>query len=695
VPRVRVLAVAGLVLGTLIVWSAGYLHPGSHVAIVAGDLFFYWLPAYSLEAERLRAGAVPLWNPYQAGGVPFLATLEAGALYPARLLLLAMDVPSAMKWSTIGHIVLAVVGTYALCRRVGATRAGAIAGAVVFGATFGFQNVYMPAFLEGGAWIPLAALALVRLLEGGGWGWVAVFGVAAGMPGLAGSHQIAVYGTYGMALLAAGLLLDRGSVGLGWPTVGRLVAAGVLALATAAPQVLPTILWSLETSRPAKPLLDAAIEPAPPGGSVWETLRATLVHGPLFLTPYFLSLPAVALAAIGALRGRRLGAVLGVGAVATYVLALGPRTPLFVAYRLLPGLSMFRFPSRLSMLLDFLAAVLAALGLTALARGRMRRAIEAVALAVLVVAITRPLGTDGYLPWTAPADAVGGPPDVFATLARVTGDDRAYVPGETGLGPRRAMLHGIRVLQDQESLSSRRLEAYVSAMAGIPAGADPGWPFNGALPARTPITRPALLDLVAVRGLVLRSDLPPPAHEPPLERVGTFDRRTVWRNASALPRAYTVSRARFVPDETAALAAVVDAGFDGHREAVVVGEPVDALADGPREPFVPARITRDGAEAVEVAVEVERSALLVLADAFAAGWRVTVDGAPRPLLQVNQYVRGVTVGPGDRRVEFDYRPPGLVPALVLAAVAWSAVVVGSLRIAERAQPLPRPVVERD
>jgi len=325
----------------------------------------------------------------------------------------------------------------------------------------------------------------------------------------------------------------------------------------------------------------------------------------------------------------------------------------------------------------------------------MRRAIEAVAIAVLVVAITRPLGTDGYLPWNAPPDVVAGPPAVFAALARVTGDDRAYLPGETGLGPRRAMLHGIRVLQDQESLSSRRLEAYVSAMAGVPAGSDPGWPFNGALPARTPITRPALLDLVAVRGLVLRADLPPPAHEPALERVAAFDRQTVWRNASALPRAYTVSRVRFVPDETAALAAVVDTGFDGHREAVVVGDPIGALAAGPREPFVPTRITRDDGEAVAVAVEVERPALLVLADAFAPGWRVTVDGAPRPLLQVNHYVRGVAVGPGDRRVEFAYRPPGLVPALVLAVVAWSAVVVGSLRVAERAQPVARPVVERD
>jgi len=257
------------------------------------------------------------------------------------------------------------------------------------------------------------------------------------------------------------------------------------------------------------------------------------------------------------------------------------------------------------------------------------------------------------------------------------------------------MLHGIRVLQDQESLSSRRLEAYVSAMAGVPAGSDPGWPFNGALPARTPITRPALLDLVAVRGLVLRADLPPPAHEPALERVAAFDRQAVWRNASALPRAYTVSRVRFVPDETAALAAVVDAAFDGHREAVVVGDPIGALAAGPREPFVPTRITRDDGEAVAVAVEVERPALLVLADAFAPGWRVTVDGAPRPLLQVNHYVRGVAVGPGDRRVEFAYRPPGLVPALMLAALAWGAVVVGSLRVAERAQPVARPVVERD
>ena len=50
--------------------------------------------------------------------------------------------------------------TYLLCRRLGSTRAGAVAGGLVFGGTFGFQNVYLPPFLEGGAWLPIAALAL-------------------------------------------------------------------------------------------------------------------------------------------------------------------------------------------------------------------------------------------------------------------------------------------------------------------------------------------------------------------------------------------------------------------------------------------------------------------------------------------------------------------------------------------------------
>jgi hypothetical protein len=229
-------------------------------------------------------------------------------------------------------------------------------------------------------------------------------------------------------------------------------------------------------------------------------------------------------------------------------------------------------------------------------------------------------------------------------------------------------------VQDQESLSARRLGAYLSAIYDLDPDDDRGWPFNGSVLRRAPIVRPALLDLLAVRTLLLRDDTRPPARAVPLERVGRFGRRALWVNPNALPRAYTVTRVRFVADESAALAAISSPDFEGHAEAVVVGAPDAVLHQGARVPFTPAHIAVDQAERVGIDVRVDEPSLLVLADAFAPGWRAHVDGESRPLWQVNHLVRGVAVGPGDRRVEFSYRPPGLLLGLTVAVLSWIAVL---------------------
>ncbi len=259
---------------------------------------------------------------------------------------------------------------------------------------------------------------------------------------------------------------------------------------------------------------------------------------------------------------------------------------------------------------------------------------EAVALGLVIGFLIAPLRNDSQLPWTVPPSALQEPREVFSALARLAGEERAAVPGESGLGPHRATLHRIRVLQDQEPLSSR----------------------HGALPIARSIARPELLDLLSVRGLVLPEHERPPDRTPPWERVVTVEGRALYRNPAALPRAYTVTHARYVDDEERALATLLDADFDGREEAVLVGR-ADAtealsLATGPRTPPEPAHIARDLPENVAIDEVVERPSLLVLTDTFAPGWRVEVDGEPRRLWQANYYVRGVLLRPGDRRVEF-------------------------------------------
>jgi uncharacterized membrane protein YfhO len=59
---------------------------------------------------------------------------------------------------------------------------------------------------------------------------------------------------------------------------------------------------------------------------------------------------------------------------------------------------------------------------------------------------------------------------------------------------------------------------------------------------------------------------------------------------------------------------------------------------------------------------------VVLADAWAPGWRAEVDGARVECLRVGGYFRGVAVPAGAREVVFTYRPAGWTWGLRLAGL---------------------------
>jgi hypothetical protein len=533
--RADLVWLVALTFGTWIVWRLFVVAHGGSQKLEVADLFVYFLPAYRFEAARLRAGALPFWNPYQAVGVPFLAMLQPGALYPARLLLLVTDAPRAMGLSTLAHLVLVLLATFALCRTLGLGRAPAAAGAAAYAATFGRAMLFAPPFLEAGAWLPVAALALERLVVDGRWRWVVLLGVSGAMPVLAGGYQAPVYVAYGLAIFALALLLRRGRPRrLAAGTLAlRLSLAALLALGLAAPQLLPTLAWTLGSARDTAALTDIRIDPY-----FWVTWRMRLVNA-----LGALSVPVAVLAVVGFAAEGIFGVVLGLAAAAATLLSLGPGTPWFGIYRLLPGLGMFRFPTRLfTTVVTFLVALGVAFGVAAIGRiaGARQRFASCAVLAFVLFILVPKMRNDGVLPWsTTDAHIVRGMATLFTFLSAADTGDRMFLGGEPrdwGVTARLGMAYRLRTVGDYEPLSARRLGEYLAAVQGVPwVPDDPYRPFVGSAWFDEHMARPALLDLLAVRHLVLPDRVQPPARTP---------RSSGSRRSGRMPSGRTRSRCR-------------------------------------------------------------------------------------------------------------------------------------------------------
>lgn len=78
---------------------------------------------------------------------------------------------------------------------------------------------------------------------------------------------------------------------------------------------------------------------------------------------------------------------------------------------------------------------------------------------------------------------------------------------------------------------------------------------------------------------------------------------------------------------------------------------------------------------VVVRVAQTRPGVLVLADAFYPGWRVLVDGAPGRLVPVDGLFRGVPLGEGAHEVVFEYRPLSVFIGLIVSLVGFALLLL--------------------
>jgi hypothetical protein len=82
------------------------------------DQVYQFAPWRRFTRELLKAGELPLWNPYSLAGTPLVATQQSAVFYPINLLLLAVPFERTFVWSAILRLWTAGMLTFLLARRL-------------------------------------------------------------------------------------------------------------------------------------------------------------------------------------------------------------------------------------------------------------------------------------------------------------------------------------------------------------------------------------------------------------------------------------------------------------------------------------------------------------------------------------------------------------------------------------------------
>jgi hypothetical protein len=345
--------------------------------MILGDETFYFrdfglftYPLAFYHHESFWRGELPLWNPFNDCGLPFLAQWNTLTLYPLSLVYLVLPLPWSLGLFSLLHLWLGGMGMYFLARHwTGSRLAGAVGGII-----FGFNGLTWYALMWTNntaalGWMPWVVLAMDLAWRRGGRA-VAVAGLAGAMQMLAGAPEV--------------ILLTWLALGAFWlmrmwegeaPRIRlclRFIAAWALVVALAAVQLFP-FLDLLRNSQRNTSFGDA--QWAMPVTGCLNYL-VPLFHmqpsetipysqpGQYWTGSYYLGVGAVllALAAVWRARGCRVGLLAGL-AVFGVLIAMGANAPAYpLLKRVLPQLGLLRFPIKSVVLPTFAIPLLAANG---------------------------------------------------------------------------------------------------------------------------------------------------------------------------------------------------------------------------------------------------------------------------------------------------------------------------------------------
>jgi hypothetical protein len=678
-----------------------------------GD-FFYPLKLYT--AERLRAGEIPLWNPWSGAGEPWLANAQSGVFYPPTFFFLLPWPGIAGGLFLLFHFAVAVWGMWRFCRDEGVTAPASALAAAVFAASglaaslSAFWN-HFGAF----AWMP-AILWLARSglrTRGAAAGCALLIGLQA----MAGSPELSA-ATILLALVFA--WFRRAELPGGWretspaETRRRGLVAVALGLGLAAWALLPMTELAIHSQRRAPFAADLREMGAVRAGAVASLLGAgedpagNFFFASLFLGP----IPLAAAAAAFAERQRRglIALLAAAGAIGLLVALAGPPGSWI---RELPGLDRIRYPAKALTVSLFCLAALSGIGLDALRflgdrRARIVLALAAGAGGLAVVALSRQPGPVRAATVVGIAALV-----LLAAIRTESASAGAALAGVAMLSLVAAFaLVNLAVFRFVPGEEIRRVPESSTALARLPGRVltptmgelapwvTRDWAFDSATVrrqresllgytnllsgVRTLRTAAALPTRGAGRIAEAIDDGPDPARAAgaasgrtfwtPFSGTGGETSAGRWRRASIepfRPRIALVARYEIERDADRAWSRAAEGGDGGRvfldREPSPRPEPAGRYAI--------AQIAEESAERVVAGVSSDAAGILVLTDLSYPGWRAKIDGRPADLLRADGLFRAVSVPAGEHRVEFRYVPVSFFAGAAVSAVSLAGLLV--------------------
>ncbi len=740
-----------LLISIVFFWKAATLQ-GIFVTgdIDGSDIMYFNFPSRDFLSHSLKNGVFPLWTKNIYNGFPMFAEGQGGFLYPLNIVLFGL-LPSfaAYNFSVILAFLLTGVFTYLYARSINISRNGAlIAGIILMLGGFFVTHLKQMNMINTAMWFPLMLFFVEKHLKKNNLIYIVFAGIAFCMQVLAGNPQIAYYTIIFLVLYLAFRLYavnKKEKSGYGKIVLKLVVAVSVIVvigIGLSAVQILPgyelkglsmrsemsyneATLWAYEP--PDLMLFLSPYHYGDPAKRTYERGNTIFWENCIYvgLLPLLLSLYAVI---VGFKKNGYIRFFLLSGIF--FLLVVMPKTtPLFrILWHVIPGFSLFRFPHRFLLFVEFSLAILAAYGFD----GIMKRLSEKAAKTRVInknspesskdkVVSTHPGARYGVLigwgitalivfdlfrfgvnhnptikpeKWFEKPDTVKfleGTPGMFRTLcigrgpawrcanaeAKGWGGDLSqFVRHRKMLPENFNMVYNIASFSGYTSFYLQRFADVTSSIRNnIHLGNYPDWK------ASMPYSVVKYLGLGNVKyiltiynfdnenlKLVMKTALN--------DMTGDIK---VYENRLFMPRAFVVPGAKYIKDRYKNGSALFDRGFDpartitiekqvSHGSLSVEGSTVSIDEYSDKEVIISTNLTDDG--------------FLVLTDTYYPGWNVYVDGIKGEILQADYLFRAVALEKGKHRVRFEYKPASFRTGLCISLFFMLLVVVGIIRISK-------------